>query len=272
VEARNFDIRKQLLEYDDVSNDQRKVIYQQRNELLEATDISSTIRSMREGAIETVIAQHIPPGSVEEQWDVPGLERSLSGEFGLSVPVHEWLEKEENLDEEQLRARIVEAAHASYDEKFSVVEPQKVRDYERAIMLNFLDSHWREHLSALDHLRQGIHLRGYAQKNPKQEYKREAFELFSLLLDTIRMEVTRQLMMVRIQTAQEVDAAVEKQEQSELKNVQYHQNEDPDEALEKANADVKVQPVVRNSQKVGRNDPCPCGSGKKYKQCHGKLG
>jgi preprotein translocase subunit SecA len=272
VEARNFDIRKQLLEYDDVSNDQRKVIYQQRNELLEATDISGTIRSMREGAIETVIAQHIPPGSVEEQWDVPGLERSLAGEFGLSVPVHEWLEKEENLDEEQLRARIVEAAHANYDEKFSVVEPQKVRDYERAIMLNFLDSHWREHLSALDHLRQGIHLRGYAQKNPKQEYKREAFELFSMLLDTIRMEVTRQLMMVRIQTAEEVDAAVEKQEQSELKNVQYHQNEDADEALEKANADVKVQPVVRNSEKVGRNDPCPCGSGKKYKQCHGKLG
>ncbi|MEO8003353.1 MAG: preprotein translocase subunit SecA [Betaproteobacteria bacterium] len=272
VEARNFDIRKQLLEYDDVSNDQRKVIYQQRNELLEATDISGTIRSMREGAVETVIAQHIPPGSVEEQWDVPGLERSFAGEFGLSIPVHEWLEKEDNLDEEHLRARIVDAAHANYDEKFSVVEPQKVRDYERAIMLNFLDSHWREHLSALDHLRQGIHLRGYAQKNPKQEYKREAFELFSLLLDTIRLEVTRQLMMVRIQTAQEVDAAVEKQEQSELKNVQYHQNEDPDEALEKANADVKVQPVVRNSEKVGRNDPCPCGSGKKYKQCHGKLG
>ena len=272
VEARNFDIRKQLLEYDDVSNDQRKVIYQQRNELLEATDISGTIRSMREGAIETIIAQHIPPGSVGEQWDIPGLERSLAGEFGLAVPVHEWLEKEENLDEEMLRARIVDAAHANYDEKFSVVEPQKVRDYERAIMLNFLDSHWREHLSALDHLRQGIHLRGYAQKNPKQEYKREAFELFSMLLDTIRMEVTRQLMMVRIQTAQEVDAAVEKQEQSELKNVQYHQNEDPDEALEKANADVKVQPVVRNSEKVGRNDPCPCGSGKKYKQCHGKLG
>ena len=272
VEARNFDIRKQLLEYDDVSNDQRKVIYQQRNELLEATDISATIQSMRVGAIEAVIEQHIPPGSIEEQWDVPGLERSLLGEFGLSVPVHEWLEKEEDLDEDKLRTRIVEAAHANYEEKFSVVEPQKVRDYERSIMLNFLDSHWREHLSALDHLRQGIHLRGYAQKNPKQEYKREAFELFSMLLDTVRMEVTRQLMMVRIQTAQEVDDAVEKQEQAELKNVQYHQNEDADEALEKANADVKVQPVVRHAQKVGRNDPCPCGSGKKYKQCHGKLG
>ncbi len=271
VEARNFDIRKQLLEYDDVSNDQRKVIYQQRNELLEATDISDTIRSMREGAVAALISQHIPPGSVEEQWDVPGLEKTLAGEFGLRLPLQEWLKQEENLDEEHLRARIVETANAFYEEKFSSVESQKVRDYERAIMLNFLDSHWREHLAALDHLRQGIHLRGYAQKNPKQEYKREAFELFSLMLDTVRTEVTRQLMLVQIQTAEEVEAVVDKQEQAELRNVQYHQNEDPDEALEKANAEVKAQPFVRG-QKVGRNDPCPCGSGKKYKQCHGKLG
>jgi preprotein translocase subunit SecA len=271
VEARNFDIRKQLLEYDDVSNDQRKVIYQQRNELLVTTDISDTIRSMREGTVHALISQHIPPGSVEEQWDAPGLEKTLAGEFGLRLPLQEWLKQEENLDEEHLRARIVEAANAFYEEKFSSVEAQKVRDYERAIMLNFLDSHWREHLSALDHLRQGIHLRGYAQKNPKQEYKREAFELFSLMLDTVRTEVTRQLMLVQIQTAEEVEAVVEKQEKAELRNVQYHQNEDPDEALEKANAEVKVQPFVRG-QKVGRNDPCPCGSGKKYKQCHGKLG
>jgi len=271
VEARNFDIRKQLLEYDDVSNDQRKVIYQQRNELLEATDISDTICSMREGAIDAVISQHILPGSIDEQWDVPGLEKTLTGEFGLRLPIQEWLDREESLDEEHLRARIIEAANAYYEEKFSSVEVQKVRDYERAIMLNFLDSHWREHLSALDHLRQGIHLRGYAQKNPKQEYKREAFELFSMMLDTVRAEVTRQLMIVQIQTAQEVEEVVEKQEQAELKNLQYHQNIDQDEALEKANADVKVQPFVRG-QKVGRNDPCPCGSGKKYKQCHGKLG
>jgi preprotein translocase subunit SecA len=271
VEARNFDIRKQLLEYDDVSNDQRKVIYQQRNELLEATDISDTIGSMREGAIQGVISQHVPPGSIDEQWDVPGLEKTLAGEFGLRLPVQEWLNKEENLDEERLRARIIEAANVYYEEKFSSVEPQKVRDYERAIMLNFLDSHWREHLSALDHLRQGIHLRGYAQKNPKQEYKREAFELFSMMLDTVRAEVTRQLMIVQIQTAEAVEEVVEKQEHAELKNLQYHQNLDQDEALEKANADVKVQPFVRG-QKVGRNDPCPCGSGKKYKQCHGKLG
>ncbi len=272
VEARNFDIRKQLLEYDDVSNDQRKVIYQQRNELLEATDISDTIRSMREGAVDAVISAYIPPGSVAEQWDVSGLEKTLAGEFGLRLPLKDWLDKEENLDEEQLRARIVEAANKYYEDKFSVVEDaQKVRDYERSIMLNFLDSHWREHLSALDHLRQGIHLRGYAQKNPKQEYKREAFELFSMMLDTVRTEVTRQLMIVQIQTSEEVEAAVEKQEQAELKNVQYHQNADHDEALETANTEIKVQPFVRG-QKVGRNDPCPCGSGKKYKQCHGKLG
>jgi preprotein translocase subunit SecA len=271
VEARNFDMRKQLLEYDDVSNDQRKVIYQQRNELLEATDISDTIRSMREGAINAAISQHIPPGSIDEQWDVPGLEKTLAGEFGLLLSIREWLDKEANLDEEHLRARIIDAANSYYNEKFTSVEPQKVRDYERAIMLNFLDSHWREHLSALDHLRQGIHLRGYAQKNPKQEYKREAFDLFSLMLDTVRSEVTRQLMIVQIQTAQEAEVIVEKQEQAELKNLQYHQNVDQDEALEKANSDIKVQPFVRG-QKVGRNDPCPCGSGKKYKQCHGKLG
>jgi len=271
VEARNFDIRKQLLEYDDVSNDQRKVIYQQRNELLEAKDISETIRSMREGAIDAVISEHVLPGSVEEQWDVPGLEKTLSGEFELRLPIREWLDKDESLDEEHLRARIIEAANAYYEEKFASVDAQNVRDYERSIMLNFLDSHWREHLSALDHLRQGIHLRGYAQKNPKQEYKREAFDLFSMMLDTVRGEVSRHLMMVQIRTTQEVEAAVEKQEQAELKNLQYHQNLDQDEALEKANAEVKLQPFVRG-QKVGRNDPCPCGSGKKYKQCHGKLG
>ena len=269
VEARNFDIRKQLLEYDDVSNDQRKVIYQQRNELLEATDISDTIRSMREGAIAAVISQHVPPGSVEEQWDVPGLEKTLAGEFGLRVPIQEWLKQDDTLDEEHLRARIIAAADEHYETKFSSVDAPKVRSYERAIMLNFLDSHWREHLAALDHLRQGIHLRGYAQKNPKQEYKREAFELFSLMLDTVRTEVTQQLMIVQILSADEA-AAAEKQEQAKLSNVQYHLNTDHDEALERANADAKAQPIVRGN-KVGRNDPCPCGSGKKYKQCHGKL-
>jgi preprotein translocase subunit SecA len=270
VEARNFDIRKQLLEYDDVSNDQRKVIYQQRNELLEATDISETIRSMREGTVETFIAQHIPPESVEEQWDVPGLERTLAGELGLELPLQQWLKQDESLDEEKLRARIVADANKHYEDKFGNVPVENVHAFERSIMLERLDSHWREHLAALDHLRQGIHLRGYAQKNPKQEYKREAFDLFSLMLESVRTEVTRILMTVKIRTAEEAQAVAEK-EQVELKNVQY-QHADQDEALERANAETKVQPFVRGGQKVGRNDPCPCGSGKKYKQCHGKLG
>jgi preprotein translocase subunit SecA len=271
VEGRNFDIRKQLLEYDDVSNDQRKVIYQQRNELLEATDISETINSMREGTIDAFVSAHIAPESVEEQWDVAGLEKTLVAELGLEVPIRRWLEEDKQIDEKVLRERIVEAAHRRYAEKFAIVEGKEVRHYERAMMLNNLDSHWREHLSALDHLRQGIHLRGYAQKNPKQEYKREAFELFSMLLETVRTDVTRILMLVQIKTAAEAEEVAEQKEHAEVENVRY-QHAGYEEALERANAEVKDQPFVRPGQKVGRNDPCPCGSGKKYKQCHGKLG
>ena len=269
VEARNFDIRKQLLEYDDVANDQRKVIYTQRNELLEATDISETIRSMREGTVDVLISQHITPESIDEQWDIPGLEKTLAGELGLDLPIGKWLDEETSLEEQSLRARIVEAANRFYEQKFGGLDTERVHAFERAMMLQSLDTHWREHLSALDHLRQGIHLRGYAQKNPKQEYKREAFDLFSLMLEAVRTEVTRILMVVKIKTEEEVETVVEKQEQTELKNVQY-QHAGYDEALEKANADNKEAPFVRG-QKVGRNDPCPCGSGKKYKQCHGKL-
>jgi preprotein translocase subunit SecA len=269
VEARNFDIRKQLLEYDDVANDQRKVIYTQRNELLEATDISETIRSMREGTVDALISQHITPESIDEQWDIPGLEKTLAGELGLDLPIGKWLDEETSLEEQSLRVRIVEAANKFYEQKFGGLDADKVHAFERSMMLQSLDTHWREHLSALDHLRQGIHLRGYAQKNPKQEYKREAFDLFSLMLETVRTEVTRILMVVKIKTEEEVETVVEKQEQSELKNVQY-QHAGYDEALEKANADNKEVPFLRG-QKVGRNDPCPCGSGKKYKQCHGKL-
>ena len=269
VEARNFDIRKQLLEYDDVANDQRKVIYTQRNELLEATDISETIRSMREGTVDVLISQHITPESIDEQWDIPGLEKTLAGELGLDLPIGKWLDAETSLDEQSLRARLVGAANRFYEQKFGELDTERVHAFERAMMLQSLDTHWREHLSALDHLRQGIHLRGYAQKNPKQEYKREAFDLFSLMLEAVRTEVTRILMVVKIKTEEEVETVVEKQEQTELKNVQY-QHAGYDEALEKANADNKETPFVRG-QKVGRNDPCPCGSGKKYKQCHGKL-
>ena len=271
VEARNFDIRKQLLEYDDVSNDQRKVIYLQRNELLQTEDVSETIRPMRDGTVDEIVSQYVPRDSVEEQWDIPGLSAALASELTLELPIAQWLDDEAQLDEAQLRARIIEAAHAHYDAKVKTVQPEAMRHYERAIMLQSLDGHWREHLAALDHLRQGIHLRGYAQKNPKQEYKREAFELFSLMLETIRNEVTRILMTVRIRSAEEAEEAAE--EKPQLKNVQY-QHAGYDEASEEpseSDTATKVQPFVRTGDKVGRNDPCPCGSGKKYKHCHGRL-
>jgi preprotein translocase subunit SecA len=276
VEARNFDIRKHLLEYDDVSNDQRKVIYHQRNELLKTEDISETIAAMRADVVASYMGQHIPAGSMEEQWDTEGLERTLEAELQLKVPVVEWLKQDNELAEEDLRQRIVDAARAQYDEKVALVEAQAMRHYERGIMLQSLDSHWREHLAALDHLRQGIHLRGYAQKNPTQEYKREAFELFSLMLEMIKTEVTKVLMTVQIRSAEALEAV----EEPELpRNMQYQHAEagsDGETAVEVVeDADVavddKTQPFVRPGQKVGRNDPCPCGSGKKYKQCHGKL-
>jgi len=273
VEARNFDIRKQLLEYDDVANDQRRVIYQQRNELLESDDISDTIRSMREGTLADTVAEHIPPGTVEEQWDVPGLARALAAEFTLQAPIPQWLKDEENLDEEALRTRVKAAAESHYAGRMQSVDPAMLHGFERGIMLQTLDNYWREHLAALDHLRQGIHLRGYAQKNPKQEYKREAFDLFSLMLDSVRNEVTRILMTVQIRGEQDVEKV---EEPVEVKNVRY-QHAGYEEALaegegEDAQAEAKEQPFVRQGQKVGRNDPCPCGSGKKYKQCHGRLG
>jgi preprotein translocase subunit SecA len=282
VEARNFDIRKQLLEYDDVANDQRRVIYQQRNELLESDDISDTIRAMREGTVNDMVSVHVPPGSVDEQWDIPALERALAGEVALQVPISQWLKDDESLDEEDLRQKVIEGAHAHYDSKLAQVEREALHHFERAVMLQTLDNHWREHLAALDHLRQGIHLRGYAQKNPKQEYKREAFELFSLMLDSVRNEVTRILMTVQIRGEEDV-AAVE--EPVELRNVSYQHAEydstlapeaEEDQGAGGTEATVaaapKAQPFVRQGGKVGRNDPCPCGSGKKYKQCHGRLG
>jgi preprotein translocase subunit SecA len=267
VEARNFDIRKQLLEYDDVANDQRKVIYQQRNELLETTDVSATIKAMREDVIAGLIGEYITAGSMEEQWDPAGLEKALAAELTLSLPVARWIKDEAELDEDAIRSRILEAASEHYQAKIDVVGEEPMHHYERAIMLQSVDAHWREHLAALDYLRQGIHLRGYAQKNPKQEYKREAFELFAAMLDGIKQEVSRTLMSVQIRTEQQVAAA---ETTPEMANVQYH-HADYDEALAAANADQKPQTVRRHGEKVGRNDPCPCGSGKKYKHCHGKL-
>ncbi len=272
VEARNFDIRKQLLEYDDVANDQRKVIYQERNELLAAENIADTIAAMRADVINTVMEQYIPPGSMEEQWDVEGAEKALESEFGLQVPLARWLKEDEKLDEAGLRAKAVEAANEAYAAKEAIVGPEVLRHFERAIMLQSLDSHWREHLAALDHLRQGIHLRGYAQKNPKQEYKREAFQLFSNLLDAVKLEVTRITATVQVRGEEDVQAA--EQQHEEVANVQYH-HAGYDEALagkdEPLAEEAPTRPVTRDTPKVGRNDPCPCGSGRKYKHCHGKL-
>ncbi len=267
VEARNFDMRKQILEYDDVANEQRKVIYQQRNELLESVDISETIGAMREGVMHNIISEYIAPQSMEEQWDVPGLEKALAAEFQLILPLTQWLEQNKQLDETGLRDRVVQAAQQQYQAKVEQVEAEMMHGYERIIMLQSVDTHWREHLAALDHLRQGIHLRGYAQKNPKQEYKREAFELFSNMLESIKRDVTLTLMNVHIRNEQDIEA-VEAPHAPE--NVQYH-HADYEEALAAEDGDAEQKPFVRTDKKAGRNDPCPCGSGKKYKQCHGKL-
>jgi len=267
VEARNFDMRKQILEYDDVANEQRKVVYQQRNELLESVDISETIDAMREGVMHNIISEYIAPQSMEEQWDVPGLEKALAAEFQLVLPITQWLEQNKQLDETSLRERVVQAAQQQYHAKVEQVEAEMMHGYERIIMLQSVDSHWREHLAALDHLRQGIHLRGYAQKNPKQEYKREAFELFSSMLESIKRDVTLTLMNVHIRNEQDIEA-IEAPHAPE--NVQYH-HADYEEALASENGDAEQKPFVRVDKKPGRNDPCPCGSGKKYKQCHGKL-
>jgi preprotein translocase subunit SecA len=269
VESRNFDIRKQLLEYDDVANDQRRVIYQQRNELLESTDISETIRNMIRGQIEETVKHYVPPESVEEQWDLPGLEAALLADYQMQAPVAEWVKADAELTDETLRERLVGAALTQYAGKEAQVGPELLRQFERSLMLQTVDQHWREHLANLDHLRQGIHLRGYAQKNPKQEYKREAFELFSDMLDRIKQDVVKIVLSVQVRTEEDV-AAVE--EAPAVSNVRY-QHTDYDEALAAAPDDKPAgsAPFVRAGEKVGRNDPCPCGSGKKYKHCHGRI-
>ncbi len=271
VESRNFDIRKQLLEYDDVANDQRRVIYQQRNELLETEDVSETIRNMIEGQIEDTLRLSIAPESVEEQWDIPGLLSTLAADYQLEVPIAEWLKTEPELSDEDVRKRVREVAKRQYEAKLELVGPEMFHKFERNLMLQTVDQHWREHLAALDHLRQGIHLRGYAQKNPKQEYKREAFELFSDMLDRIKQDVVRIVLTVRVQTPEDVQAV---EEPLPVSNVRY-QHADYEQALAAAPDDpppaTAPPPFTRAGQKVGRNDMCPCGSGKKYKHCHGRL-
>ncbi len=278
VEARNFDIRKQLLEYDDVANDQRKVIYTQRNELLEARDMSEISQSLRHGVFTELFQQHVPPESMEEQWDLAGLDAQLATEWQLNLSFTQLLKDEPTLTEEELLHRLLDAADAVHNAKVELVTQEAFGGFERNVMLQSMDSHWREHLAALDHLRQGIHLRGYAQKNPKQEYKREAFELFSNMLDLIRNDVVRTVMTVRVQSQEEIIAAEEELARSHMENINYqHADFNPNLAPEELlslppAADRANAPQVNDLPKVGRNDPCPCGSGKKYKQCHGKLG
>ncbi|CDG85067.1 preprotein translocase subunit SecA [Janthinobacterium agaricidamnosum] len=276
VEARNFDIRKQLLEYDDVANDQRKVIYQQRNELLEATDISELVASLRHGVFTDLVRTYVPEESVEEQWDVKALEATLASEWQIELPLQAALEAEPNLTDDELLERVIGAADAVYQAKIAIVGKESFGGFERNVMLTGVDNHWREHLAALDHLRQGIHLRGYAQKNPKQEYKREAFELFGQMLDMIKNEVVKLVMTVRIQSREEIDAAEAAMQQSHVENVHYqHADFNPDAAPEELLAPTASPDdsdgLTMGGIKVGRNDPCPCGSGKKFKQCHGKL-
>ncbi|AUL17055.1 preprotein translocase subunit SecA [Bordetella bronchiseptica] len=270
VEGRNFDIRKQLLEYDDVANDQRKVLYSQRNEVLEAASIGATVEGLRDAAVAEMFRGFIPEESVEEQWDVAGLEKALAGDWHIQLPLTDMLEQEPNLTDEELLERVVAAARQIYTAKVEQVGAESWAQFERSIMLQSIDTHWREHLSALDYLRQGIHLRGYAQKNPKQEYKREAFELFSGMLDRIRDDVVRVLMTVRVQSAEQVEQAEADAAQPHVQNVQYHHS-DYDEALADDGQPQGAQPVRNVLPKVGRNEPCPCGSGKKYKHCHGQL-
>ncbi len=267
VEGRNFDIRKQLLEYDDVANDQRKVLYAQRNDVLEANSISESVNNLRDAAAADLFRNYVPAESVEEQWDIPGLQQALLSDWQLHLPLVDMLEAEPNLTDEDLLERVLQAAREVYDGKIALVGQESWSQFERSIMLQSIDTHWREHLSALDYLRQGIHLRGYAQKNPKQEYKREAFQLFSGMLDRIRDDVVRVLMTVRVQSAEQVEQAEAEAAQPHVQNVQYHHaDEVPQEA-----ASGGQEPTRNVVPKVGRNDPCPCGSGKKYKQCHGKL-
>ncbi|RFU45738.1 preprotein translocase subunit SecA [Paraburkholderia sp. DHOC27] len=289
VEARNFDIRKQLLEYDDVSNDQRKVIYQQRNELLEAHDITETIGAMRHGVITDIVHQFVPAGSIEEQWSVPELEEVLRNEWQLDLAIQEMINESSSISVDEILEAVIAAADETYEAKVEQVGRDSFSSFERSIMLQTLDRSWREHLAALDHLRQGIHLRGYAQKNPKQEYKREAFELFAAMLDAVKLEVTRVVMNVQIQSPEQLEIAADEYEEqgSHLENVEFRHAEFAEAAApvaaEAATAAMigdamshgthapAEQPLGDNVPKVGRNDPCPCGSGKKYKQCHGKI-
>jgi preprotein translocase subunit SecA len=285
VEAHNFDARKNLLEYDDVANDQRKVIYQQRTEVMAAEDVGDAVAGIRHEVVNIIIDRFVPPKSVEEMWDIDGLVQAIGRDFAVGVDVKDWMAKDENMNEEDLRKRILAEIDQAYEAKVQTYGAPVVRHLEKAIMLQQLDSHWREHLAAMDYLRQGIHLRSYAQKNPKQEYKREAFELFTSMLDRIKHDTVSLLSRMQLRTQEEIDAE-EAERQRRLEQAMQFQHAPPqqlaapqqDEALQQDFDDANragptpVTQFVRDAKKVGRNESCPCGSGKKYKHCHGSLG
>jgi len=285
VEGRNFDIRKQLLEYDDVANDQRKVIYQQRNDILDAGALGAQIASLREGCFTDLVHQYVPAESVEEQWDLPGLEKALADDWGIVLPLKATVEAAEAITDEDIVEKVVAAANAAFEAKVAQIGEENFTHFERMVLLQSIDSHWREHLAALDYLRQGIHLRGYAQKQPKQEYKREAFELFGQMLDAAKNEVTRVLMTVKVQSAEQVEQAAEDMEvrAERIANVTYTAPTETGEVESTAEGGVAAAMGQRGAgaaaamamaggmPRVGRNDPCPCGSGKKFKHCHGQL-
>jgi preprotein translocase subunit SecA len=268
VEARNFDIRKQLLEYDDVSNDQRQVIYQQRNDILDAQDLNAQIAGLREGSFTDLVRQYVPEESVEEQWDLLALERVLADEWQIDLPLREQVKVATAITDLDILETVIAAAHASFEVKLQAIGAENFLPFERVVLLQSIDTHWREHLSALDYLRQGIHLRGYAQKQPKQEYKREAFELFGQLLDSVKNEVTKVILNVKIQSPEEAEQAAQAlgSQAEAISNVTYTA---PDESG--VPQTMALEPVLHQNKVVGRNEPCPCGSGKKYKHCHGKL-
>jgi preprotein translocase subunit SecA len=272
VEARNFDIRKQLLEYDDVANDQRKVIYQQRNDILDAASLSEQIKSLREGCFTDLVRQYVPEGTVEEQWDLAGLEKALVQDWQIELPLMQEVQAATAIEDEEVLEKVVHAADAAFNGKVDQIGEENFTHFERMVLLQNIDSHWRDHLSALDYLRQGIHLRGYAQKQPKQEYKREAFELFGQLLDAVKFDVTKVLMTVKVQSSEEIERVAEDMESraENIANVTYTAPTETGEALtvlDESTANTASAGLPR----VGRNEACPCGSGKKYKQCHGKL-
>jgi len=269
VEAHNFDVRKHLLEYDDVANDQRRVVYGQRNDLMSEEEISDVILDFRENVFSNLVNQYMPEGSIDEQWDVPGLEKALEGEFGIQVPIKKWLAADENMAEAEVNERISAAVTAHFDAKEAETGAEVMRHFEKALMLNVLDQQWKDHLGNMDYLRQGIHLRGYAQKQPMQEYKRESFEMFTALLENIQHEVVRILARVQVRAEEDVEA-VDAQRQQEVP-MEFHHDDASAITGNQGGGELADEPFVRGGRKVGRNEPCPCGSGKKFKQCHGKL-